>query len=296
MIALLLIGCDGPPEGIPDTPGAIDAAVMPDLITIATPDLPFLLWLTPDELARQDWRACPSVYLRDDGVTAVANDCVDSAGYRWYGTMSTTEEEGRQSINYAEFGIDNGVGGWVADGTVSANITDSGSGYLIDTNVALVSLAGGVSTLFWVNTETAYTTYDERYYADRHEGSIGVQDWGVATIVGRQVPLADFVDCGWAAHTAGTINFQGSNAASVEFYQGFLDVALDPPATDTAGDTGPADTSGDTGDDTDRPDFDDDDDPDGACGTCREAEISGTRIEECLDLNRILSSPFPPPF
>jgi hypothetical protein len=298
MIALLLIGCGGPPTGIPDAPGPIDAAVLPDLISIGSPDLPFLLWLTPTQLAVEDWRECPSVFLRDGGVTAQAGDCIDSGGTRWYGSVSLTTDGERDSITFNEFGADNGIGGWVADGTLSAERTPGGTGYILTTDVAVVSLAGGVSNLFWAKTESAYTTYDSYWYADRHDGTVGIQDWGTATVASRQVPLAFVYDCGWAAHTAGTMNFQGSNAASVQFYQGFLDIAMDPPATDTADTGSGADTSetGDTGGDTDRPDFDDDDDPDGACGVCREAEISGTPLEECLDLTRTFSWPFPAPF
>lgn len=323
LVAILAAtGCGGPPAGIPASPGDIDAATLPDLITVGSPDLPFLLWLTPSQLASQDWRACPKVFLREDGVTATAGDCVDSSGVRWYGTATLTYDavDGRESVILEDFGADDGEGGWIADGRVDVRYVDSGTGFLIDTNVAVTSLSGEQSVLFWAKTSSAYANYGGVWYADRHDGTVGKEGWGTAEITTRNAPLAFVYDCGWAAHISGSMAFDGTNDAFVSFYTGPLGISLPPPADtgetetgdtadtggsdtgDTAdtgadtGDTGDTDDSGDDTDTSDWPDFDDDDDPDGACGTCRDAEIDGADMGECLDLGRSFSWPFPPPF
>ncbi|MDP2313336.1 MAG: hypothetical protein Q8P41_10555 [Pseudomonadota bacterium] len=294
MISLLLLtACGGPPAEVPDKVNQITADVLPELVTIGSVDLPWLFWLTMVQLSSEDWRDCPSVFLREDGGTSVTgNDCVDSTGVQWFGTasLSIDPETGRQVIVMQGFGANDSVGGWMADGQVS--VTPTLTGYLMDTAVSVASLANDESFVLWADTASAYATYGDVVYADRSDGQVGVEGWGTAELTARLVPVSLLNDCGWASAFSGRLAFDSSNAALVTFNEGGLPVGLPPPA-----DTGATGDTGDTGaDDTGLPDVDDSDEPDGVCGICRNASIDGTSLGECMDLERVLSWPFPAPF
>lgn len=299
----VLTACGGPPEGIPDSPGTIDAATLADLVTVGTPDLPMLLWLTARGLGDETWRACPMVSVDATSISIRGNDCVDSSGLQWFGsaTVNIDPTDARETVTLRDFGADDGVGGWMADGQVLVDL--STTGYLLSTRASVVSLANGESRLMWANTDSAYAYYEGIFYADRHDGTVGLEGWGTADVTTRNTVVGFLYDCGWAAHPAGRMAFGGTNEAFVQYYTGPLDIAAPPPPADTGGsDTGGPADSGDTGggaDDTgglDIPDFGDGDDADGTCGTCRDAEISGVSLAECLDLERTFSWPFPAPF
>ncbi|MES2638834.1 MAG: hypothetical protein V4850_05110 [Myxococcota bacterium] len=307
---LLLAACGGLPDEVPDKPGTITAEVLPDLLTIGSVDLPWLLWLTTVQLGEDDWRDCPEIYERDDGgLTLTGNDCVDSTGVQWFGSASVSVDptSGRQVITLQDFGANDNVGGWTAKGQLA--VTDSGNGYLMDTKVAVTSLATDPSVVLWADTSSAYATYEDVIYADRSDGQVGVEGWGTAEVTARLVPVSLLIDCGWAASSAGTIGFAGTNDASVSFTVDGVEAPAGPPAGDTA-DTGTADTgtgetgtgetgtgeTGDTAEDTDPPVIDEDDEPDGVCGTCRDATIDGVALEACVELTRTLSWPFPAPY
>ncbi|MDP2307037.1 MAG: hypothetical protein Q8P18_13520 [Pseudomonadota bacterium] len=297
---VLLAACAGLPAEVPDSPGEITAAVLPDLVTIGSVDLPWLLWLTTAQLSADGWRDCPEAFEQEDGgLTFLGNDCVDSTGVQWFGSASVSVDatSGRQVLTLQDFGANDNVGGWTAKGQVAVTITTNG--YLMDTTVAVTSLApatdGGSPLVLWADTTAAYTTYDDVVYADRSDGQIGVEAWGTAEVTARLVPVSLLIDCGWASPFAGRVGFTGTNEASVTFSSGGLPEG--PPAdTGDTGDT--ADTAADTDDtdDTDLPEIDDDDEPDGVCGVCRDATIDGVSLEECIDLTRTLSWPFPAPY
>lgn len=294
---LLLAGCVGLPSEVPDKPGQITADVLPNLVTIGSVDLPWLLWLTTVQVTTDDWRDCPAIFEGEDGgVTLSGNDCVDSTGVQWFGSASISVDasSGRQVLTLQDFGANDNVGGWKAKGDVAVTITSSG--YLMDTTVAVTSLAGDDPLVLWADTTSAYAEYDDMVYADRSDGQVGVEGWGTAEVTARLVPVSLLIDCGWAAPSAGRIGFEGSNEASVSFSAGGLPEG--PPAdTGDTGETGiGGDDTADTDTDTDLPEIDDDDEPDGVCGICRDATIDGVSLEECIDLTRTLSWPFPAPY
>jgi hypothetical protein len=319
-LLLAVIGCGGPPAGIPDSPGTITEAELPNLLTIGSPDLPWVVWQAVAGLETQDYRACPRVYAKTDGFTAQADDCVDSSGVSWSGGVTTIRNGRSTVVTLRDFGPDDGVGGWQMDGQIRIEQTESGSGYLIDARGSVVSLAGEQSFLLWLDTSAAYAAYDGTWFADEVSGTVGLQDWGTASLAASRVPLALPRDCDYAAHFAGSLRFDGTNTATIGFSRdaeeetsGADDTGggdTDPGRAKARGDTG--DTGGDTGGDTagdtaETGDTDDtadtsdtipdaDDEPDGECGVCATGTVNENVLEGCISPERALSWPFPPPF
>lgn len=295
---LALVGCGGPPAEIPDQTNEITAEVLPDLVTIGSVELPWLLWLTATQLGLEEWRDCPRVTARDDGgLTLIGDDCVDSTGVQWFGSATLTVDPAndREVLSLRDFGANDNVGGWKAKGQVDARVTEHG--FLIDTEVALTSLANESELVLWTDVSAAYTSYDGTIYADRVDGHVGVEDWGTAELTARLVPVGLLYGCGWASPNAGRVAFESENEAEVLFGDGAVAVALPPPADTGAEDTGAGDTADtseavdDTGDDV--PSVSDGDD---TCDLCPVSSIDGAAAGACLELNRTLSWPFPSPF
>ncbi len=304
LLILTLLACGGgPPSEVPDKTNQITAEVVPDLVTIGSVDLPWLMWLTVLQLGTEEWRDCPRVTVRDDGgITVAANDCVDSTGVQWFGTATLTvdAQNDRQVVSLQDFGANDSVGGWTAKGQVAVETT--ANGFLTDTDVVVTSLANDESFVLWADVEAAYATYDDVVYADRADGRIGVEGWGTAELTARTVPVSLLYGCGVASPYAGRMTFESKNESVVTFGEGNAPAAPPPPADtgDTGGseDTGPEDTAAedtsaeDTGTDSVPPVSDGENE----CEVCREASIDETALGTCLDLTRTLSWPFPSPF
>jgi hypothetical protein len=314
---LLLFGCGGPPEGIPDSPGTITAAELPNLATIGSPDLPWLAWETMVTFETEEWRDCPQVFLRADGLNVTADGCVDSTGVTWYGTASYTINAAEASavVSMNDFGADDGTGGWTMDGTV--RIDEVSTGYLLTMTASVVSLAGDTSYLMWADTETALAEYDGVTYADRITGTVGLQGWGTSDVEGLTLPIALAGGCTYGAHPAGTLLFRGSgDNAGFLAYSDLSSAGGDTDAASAKGvDTGdtaaPADTGTDTGADTgadtggtdtgatdtaDTGDTGTSETTDLTCNACPDGRVDGVLLDACVTVERLLDSPFPAPF
>lgn len=326
MTLLLSLACVGPPAGIPDQIGSIDQPHLEQLASISSPDVPFLLWLTAEQLAVEDWRDCPTVFYRADGVTLRAGDCTDSTDIAWTGSLSTTWDDADQRLAFTfdDFGADAaGLDGWSVSGTMSVQTTDSGNGFLISDNLSLTSLKGEESTLFWVYTEAAYGTYDGTWYADHYEGQLGIEAWGTTSVRSTNVPLAAPYGCGWGKHASGEVLF-GDQAGLAYATDDVTAVSLGFKGADTgAGDTGAGETGdsggGDSGDSGPRDSGDSGDTPEsgdsgtppddgggdyevpsfgngGQCGTCVEGAIGDAWLEGCIEPANPFDWPFVAPF
>lgn len=302
MLLIALGACTSMPSVIPDSPGTATAEDAPLLLSIASPDLPTIPWLTAGELAAEDYRDCPKVY---NSPSFVANgyDCVDSSGIQWSGTMSASVTGTATWFTLNQFGPTGVEGGWVASGTIG--VTETSGGYTVDTTLELDSWDGD-EQVWWIDTEMGLGESSSTYYAEHYTGTIGLQDWGTATVEGKNVLLGTVNGCTYANHGGGTLALAAANAVDY----GFSDSVLGPPAPPTSdtgsggGDTGgPLDT-GDTGDTgnsgsgggsgsddtgTTTPDIGSGD----ACGICTSVSIDGDVETDCISPDRTVAYAFP---
>ena len=262
----------------------------------------------------RSWRDCPTVFLRDDGVTLKAGDCHDSTDIAWTGTASTVYDGDRLSFSFSDFGATGeSLDGWSVDGQMSVTQTAGGYGYNIDGNLDLTSIRGDESTLFWVHTEGAYGTYNGAWYADQYTGDLGIEAWGTSTVRSTNVPLAAPYGCSWGAHPAGEVLF-GDQAGLRYDADGVTAVSLGMKGTDTGGaDSGGSETGDtETGDSAAPKDSDSGDSAapvdDGGdydvptfgsgvgCGSCIEGAIGDKWLDGCIEPSNPFDWPFPSPF
>ncbi len=312
MILALLVGCSscaGRPDSVPEAPGKITAEDAADLLTGTSPDLPILPWLAVAQLAREDYRDCPLVYLGNSTVAIDAGSdedgCLDSAGVRWRGQASVSYGAGGALVfSFDDFGPIEGVDSpWTGFGNLSVTLTDAGTGMRVSSRMELTSHGPGDDLVFWVETEGGYAFYDGVFYVDHAYGDVGIMDWGTTEIDVNRVPLSLTNGCAYGAHPIGTIGMFAKNdgvftfqaaAAEEEAMAGFP--APPPPsAADTGADphTGGGGGGGGGGS-IEIPS------PmgvaSGYCGECTTLAIEGVAVEGCVTPTRVVSWPFFDPF
>ena len=332
---LFLVACGGPPDGIPDSPGTIDEVILPELLTAASPDLPYMLLQTARQVTSETYRECPQVDVSgtSTSVRTGPDGCVDSSNIVWNGSVSVERTtEGEETITYNHLRATDGLmyGPWEADGTLIYTPFPAGGGSAeggtIVTRVELLSLIEPELQV-WVDTKGSLTEWSGIPYVDKYTGTIGVGAWGTAEIDGSRVTIAHGSDpmyCGYGNHGAGTMSISGTNLAEIHFLQEFDTV--DDGSARAPADTGAADTGPETGADTSPVDtspvdtspvdtspvdtspvdtgpvdtgtgpLPGEDQNQQYCGTCIAAVIGGELIPSCFELSHILSYPFYEPF
>lgn len=311
MILALLVACSscaGRPENVPATPGKLTADDAADLLTGTSPDLPILPWLAVAQLASEDYRDCPLVFLGDSTIAIDAGPgdegCLDSAGVRWRGQASVTYGAGGALVfSFEDFGPIEGVESpWTGFGTLSVDITDAGTGMRVQSRIELTSRGPGDDLIFWIETDGGYAFYDGIFYVDHAYGTVGLADWGTTEIDVNRVPLSLTNGCAYGAHPSGTIAMFAKNDGVFTFQAADdgEDVGLPGPAGPNGhtgfghtGHTGGGGGGGGSGG-IDIPN------PmgraSGYCGTCSSLAIEGTPVEGCVVPTRYVSWPFYEPF
>jgi hypothetical protein len=244
---LLLTGC-GPsiPAGIPQSQGTVTEADLPSLLTVASPDLPYLLLATVGTAGDEEYRDCPSIDLTV-GVAIRGSGCTDSAGVKWDGSAAASSNGGIDSYTFSGFSVSGLDGAWQADGTINVTWSSADHGASVKTKVALTSL-DKPSLPLWIDTTAILAEYDSITYADTYDGTIGIGDWGLADVHGSRVALAQSEGCQYAQHAAGSIRIEAKNTAQLYFLdQASSEAAADPPETFAVADTGGGDSGGDSG-------------------------------------------------
>jgi hypothetical protein len=271
---VLTLACSRMPDSIPDEPGTIAPDTVPDLVTVSSPDAPWLVWLTALQLGQEDYRDCPRVSYLRGGAQIYADageECTDSAGVRWTGHVSYLRRSDQDfAIDAARFGATEITGAWQVDGSVVGQWTNSYLGLSLTTEMALTTATPDVFEM-WIDTEGDYGFEDGAAFADTYSGTVGLQGWGTAEVDGRRIYTAvtAATSCSYGHHPTGILNWKGRNDAQVDFRTGDEIIRL----ADTA-DTG----GGDTGVDD--------------CGSCGEAEIDEVLVDECVEIERPVAWPF----
>lgn len=296
---LLLAGCVALPSAVPDQPGTIDAALAPELLSAASPDLPYLVYSTVLTVQTQDYRSCPAYSATATGF-ALDGDCSDSSDVSWEGAAELTTTGDVQTLTLRDFGVSGLAGGWKADGTVTIETARGSTSTLLTARMTLTQL-DSPARLYWIDTTGAYTSDTDGtglYYADRYSGTIGVGDWGTATVDARRTTLGVANGCGYAEAGIGDADITGANALALHFHA--PDAAGPrPPAGDTGFDTGaPPDTGDTASNDTAADDTATDDtgallDTTGGTGCgCATLTLDGADIDTCAAPVRALTVPF----
>lgn len=307
LFLLFLSACAscGMPDEIPDKPGTVEEAELPDLLTVVSPDLPVNLWLVVAQLSGEDVRDCPEIYWSGSTLSISAgtgDGCLDSALVTWKGSASASSGGGGSLVmTFNDFGPVDGVSApWSANGTVSLEGTESGVGTRVSSAVTVTSLDPGGERVLYNETQMGLTYYDSVLYADHFYGTVGLGSWGTAEIDGNRVPLGLANGCAYARHYAGSVSVFGKNEAVFSFKRLAALAGPPPPAE---GDSGGGDSGGDTDTDTDT-DPDDTDtniplptgDAEGLCGDCTAVAIDGTALPTCVEPVRSVDWPFFAPF
>ncbi|MBM4364606.1 MAG: hypothetical protein FJ102_00210 [Deltaproteobacteria bacterium] len=295
------------PAEVPNAPGTVDEDVLPDLLSVSSPDLPMNLWFTIAQLSYEDYRDCPIVTVTDQVLSIVtdADGCLDSSGVHWVGSATATFGAGGAIVfSFDDFGPDSGADdAWTAFGTVTVTRTTSGLGDRVHSDLQMTSISENAdgNRVFYHSTDGSLTYYDGAAYFDHFYGTVGLGDWGTAQIDANRVPLATVNGCAYAKHYAGTIGVFAANEAVFSFKALESEAKAPPPAegSDSGNwDTGDADTDTDTDTDSDS-DLDvspPSGDAEGLCGDCAAVSVDGTTLPECVEAERTVGWPFYIPF
>lgn len=313
---LLLSGCLSIPDSIPRQQGTVTAELVPDLMSISSPDLPYLLITLARTMADQDYRTCPQIVVSDTTISATADGCDDSAQITWTGTMTYSDNGDAETVTFSKFGISHTEGDWLVTGTLSDERTASFTAEIVKARLAITSNVEPAKD-YWLDTTTTYTSDGSDYwYADTFSGTIGMEAWGLADISGAReyVPIVN--NCYYGSAGAGSLAIEGANRADLRFHEDAAYIIPSdpdtvsrrmppPPTTDTGyspidtgttdtgtTDTGPfdsgtTDTGGtDTGNTT--PGTTDEDSY--ACG-CATVNIGDSTVSECTVPTRAFAYP-----
>ena len=318
LAGLGLAGCTALPSEIPDSPGALTSDMASEVMSIASPDLPYLVWQTMLQVQTEDFRTCPE-YQGDTSNFTLVGDCSDSAGVSWEGTATDSNDSLTSSLSLKDFGVSGLGGGWQASGQMVVETARGSTSQFITTQLKVVQL-DDPAKVYWVDTTGSYTSDSDSgaWYSDEYDGTIGIEAWGTATVASRRTSLAFVNSCDYAAAGFGESDVAGTNSLTLSFHAegaGGVDTGGDsadtgadsgdtadsgvpaPPPGDTGRDTG--DTGGDTADsgvDTavDSADTAVDTDttaPAGSCG-CATVTLDGVEGETCLTPTRTFTWPF----
>ncbi len=236
---IALAGCTTLPAGIPAKAGTLDASMASEVLAIASPDLPYLIYQTLLEVQTEDFRSCPE-YSGDTSNFTLIGDCSDSAGISWEGTGTLSTDTLTSQISLDGFGPSGLAGGWNASGTMEVDTGRGSTSVFITSQVKLVQL-DDPAKVYWLDTVGSYANDVDSglQYSDQYDGTIGIESWGTATVSSQRVSLAFINGCDYACAGFGHATVTGSNILTVEFH----------PTTTTTGDTG-GDTAGDTAGDS----------------------------------------------
>lgn len=302
VVAGLLPGCTSMPSEIPNSPGVIDADIATELYSIASPDLPYLLYQTMLQVQTEDFRTCPAYEGEGTNFTLIG-DCSDSAGVSWNGTGSVSGDSITEAVSFDKFGASGIEGGWEASGTELVELARGSTSVFITSQVKLVQL-DDPEKVYWIDTVGSYTAdlTTGVQYSDQYDGTVGIEDWGTATVSARRTALAFINECDYAEAGFGSSDLLGSNGLNLDFHpvtdagtdtgDTGLDTATDSGDSGDTGDTGdsatppPGDTGQDTGDTGDTADTGGDSSPDSGDTATDSADTGGsdtgtTSIEAC---------------
>jgi len=300
--------CGGQPDSIPSEAGKLTEEIAPDLLTASSPDLVVVPWAALAQLALEDYRDCPLVYLTDSQIyidAGGADGCLDSAGYRWQGTASATFASSSIALEFNDFGPVAGVPSpWTALGSLQLTPTGSGSGQKVTSRLAVTSYGPGDTLDFWNESTGGFAFYGGTYYVDHLNGTVGIGDWGTAEVDVNRVPLSLVNGCTYGEHAAGNIALFAQNDGYFTFQAADVAAApTGPPPPPAAGDTANTGDTGDTagggggggsGSTNVIPN------PTGAagelCGECAQLAIDGEPLAGCVAATRVMSWPFIAPF
>jgi len=318
MISLLLFaGCLSIPDSIPNQQGTVTAADVPDLLYVASPDVPYLLWLTAIAMREEDYRTCPTLTVTDSGYTLVGDGCTDPSNVTWNGRLTYSDDGETEVLSFKDLSVEGTAGDWKVTGSILVTRTDSGSAYVFRNKLALTSMEEPTVD-FWLDTRTTYTSAGAEFtYSDTNEGTVGMQGWGLAEMIGGRISLTTINGCEFGQSGFGSVALEGANRLDVRYheYESQVDVVTQlgprPPAdtgfpvdtgttpTDTG--TTPTDTgttptdTGTTPTDTGTTPTGTDTTVDGieACG-CANILIGDQTISECAAPARELTYPILP--
>lgn len=312
MIAFLLLGaCVSIPASIPREAGHLNADSAQELLSVASPDLPYMLLTTGRVLAEQDYRACPVITRTDTTVSVSASGCADSAQFTWVGSMTYRAEGTVESLSFSKFGVTGTEGDWNVTGTLTSTRNDHRTAETVVSRLAITS-NGSPPKEFWVDTKGTYTQAEGNYlYADTLSGTLGMEQWGLAELTGVRTAVAFVNYCYYGAAGTGSLLVEGDNQADYRFHvdtdyvvagaKQFRMPGPPPVTTDTgyspidSGDSGGTDSGDSGGTDTGGTDTGPTDPGTtgevDACG-CSVTGVDGVVVSECMIPTRVFAYPF----
>ncbi len=269
---VLLVGCLGLPPEVPNTPAVLTETNAPEAMSVASPDLPYLIYATLQQLQVEDFRTCPA-YSGTSASVTYTGDCSDSAYVSWEGEATSSVSGYSTSISVDNFGVSGLAGGWKASGTIDVEAARGSASVFITSALTIVQL-DAPAKVYWVDTAGSYTSDEDSQilYADEYSGTVGIQDVGLVKVDTLRTAVAIANECDFAAAGTGTSQLSGKNVEDLEFHP---DSAVDGGTADTGGDTGTATTTV------------------SACG-CPTVSLDSVQVYTCAAAKRAFTYPFFP--
>jgi len=266
-----LLACSALPPEIPDSPALLDADNAMEAFTIASPDLPYLLYATMLQLELEDFRTCPTYAGSSNAFTMIGN-CSDSSLVTWSGSATWSDTGYTASISFENFGPSGLAGGWKANGVMDVDTARGSTAVSLDSSLTLVQL-DSPAKVYSIDTVGSYATDSASWilFADGYSGTVGIEGAGTIAVDARRLPVAFMNECDYAMAGFGDSTLQGSNTETASFHSDTE--ALEELDTGDTGDTG--DVAAGTA----------------VCG-CPTIAVDGTEIDDCADTARGLVFPF----
>lgn len=245
MVALLLALTGCIPSEIPRQDAPIDASTLPDLISAASPDYPVLFYTTVYQLSLEGYRDCPRVDATSSGISILADNCTDGAGFTWNGVASVSFTSAGTQLAFQKFRVERPdlEDGWQADGWINAEAAGSEIRMTSKLKVTSFSMPERV---MWIDTSGGFVSGGGPAYVEQYTGRVGFQDLGLVDIQGDRIALGQINGCSYADHFSGRLSLTGQEQADVYFAFQFPDLDGGDTGDGTDTDTGGTDT-GDTG-------------------------------------------------
>lgn len=254
-MVFLLTACVGLPPEIPNTPAVLTADNAPEVLSIASPDLPYLIYATLLQLYVEDFRTCPE-YSGNSSAFTFIGDCSDSADISWEGNATWSTTGYTTSIALDSFGVSGLAGGWKASGSMELTTTRGSTGMFITSSLVMVQL-DAPAKVYWIDTDASYAIDEtsQILYADEYTGNIGIEDLGTMSVDGQRMAVANANGCDYAEAGVGSSLITGKNVEELRFH----------PVDDTSS-------------------FD-------ACG-CPTVLLEDTEVDSCATAKRAFTYPF----
>ncbi len=272
-----LLACSALPPEIPASAAVLDANNAREAFTIASADLPYLLYATLLQLEYEDFRTCPE-YVGNSNAYTMLGDCSDSSLVSWSGTATWSDSGYSSSISFENFGPSGLAGGWKANGIMDVTTARGSTTVTLDSAYTLVQL-DAPAKVYSIATVGNFATDSVSgvLFADGYTGTVGIEDAGTLTVDARRVPIAFANGCDYGMGGFGDSTLQGSNTETASFHADSSVAAAadtgDTADTGGAGDTGSASTGT------------------SVCG-CPTLALDGVEIDDCADTTRALVYPF----